>query len=282
MSNSLFSANSAIYQGHVVHQRLQPAEHRLKMALFMLLLDLDELPTVFDHCALWSVGRANVASFWRRDYYQHPDEPDLKQGIQQLVRQRTGLDVPGRVLMLTHLRYFGLCFNPITLYYCYDLAGVLQAIVADVTNTPWQQRYQYILLTQAQGDSKAMQHPSVAVVRSSDTDYFEFELDKQFHVSPCQPMQMRYHWRLSAAQQQLQVRLQSYRPVPSQARPSQNFTASLMLERKHLTTQGLNQMLLQYPLLGARVLSGIYWHAFRLWLKGTPFYKHPKRAEPLE
>ena len=35
---------------------------------------------------------------------------------------------------------------------------------------------------------------------------------------------------------------------------------------------------MRYPFMTAQVAAGIYWQAFRLWSKGTPFYAHPKRG----
>jgi hypothetical protein len=45
---------SCVYEGWVRHRRRGAVEHELRMPLFMVYLDLDELPSVFDGMALWS------------------------------------------------------------------------------------------------------------------------------------------------------------------------------------------------------------------------------------
>jgi DUF1365 family protein len=34
------------------------------------------------------------------------------------------------------------------------------------------------------------------------------------------------------------------------------------------------------PIQTVKVMVGIYWHALKLWIKGAPFYSHPKYAQP--
>ena len=68
----------------------------------------------------------------------------LKETVWDLVEKKTGERPKGPVRMLTQLRYFGFCFNPVTFYYCFDEAGLkVEYIAAEITNTPWNERKQY-------------------------------------------------------------------------------------------------------------------------------------------
>jgi uncharacterized protein len=137
--------SSALYKGWVAHQRFLPKPHGFRYQVFMLWLNLDELPTVFAGCRWWSYLTPNVAWFKRSDYFGDPQR-SLKEEIAQLVNKATG-HAPrgGYTIMLTNLRYFGHCFNPVTFYYCFEPDGqTLQAIVSHITNTPWGEDYAYV------------------------------------------------------------------------------------------------------------------------------------------
>jgi hypothetical protein len=113
----------------------------------MLYLDLDELPRLFEGRWLWSVNRRNIAEFRRSDYLGDPTRP-LKDCVLDEVEKATAERPRGAVRLLTHLRYFGHCFNPVSFYYCFDVEGAgerLHSIVAEITNTPWKERHRYVL-----------------------------------------------------------------------------------------------------------------------------------------
>lgn len=136
---------SAIYKGQVRHRRFAPAHHQFEYGLFMMYLDLDELPGLFDRYWLWSARRYAPAWFRRSDYHGDGRKP-LDAAIRELVAERTQLRLAGPIRILTHLRYFGHTFNPISLYYCFDEKDTrVDAVVAEVTNTPWGERHCYVL-----------------------------------------------------------------------------------------------------------------------------------------
>lgn len=250
--------NSCIYAGHVRHRRFSPVPHAFTYRLFMMYLDLEELPTVFTERWLWSVGRGNLASFQRTDHVGDPVMP-LDCSIRALVAERTGQTPTGPIRLLTHCRYFGYVFNPVSFFFCYDTSGKhVEAIVAEITNTPWGERHCYVL-----GDRDNLAAGSRK----------RFHLNKEFHISPFIGMDVAYDWRFTEPTRQLTIHMENLRD----GHPF--FDATMVLQRKELSCTVLARVLVQYPLMTAKVIGAIHWQALRLWMKGVPFLSHPKKRK---
>ena len=137
--------HSAIFHGQVGHYRLSPHYHGFNYSLFQMYLDLAELPQLFDRVPFWSARRPALAWFRRADHYGDPAIP-LDMAIRQLILDNTGTQHKGPIRLLTHLRYFGICMNPVSFYYCWDENDKeLRFIVAEVHNTPWNETHCYVL-----------------------------------------------------------------------------------------------------------------------------------------
>jgi uncharacterized protein len=131
------SLASSIYEGYVRHRRFQPVVNQFRYGVFLMYLDLAELPTLFKGRLLWSGDRVHLAYFRRRDHLGDPQVP-LDRAVRDLVAEKTGIRPVGPIRLLTHLRYFGYCFNPASFYYCHDAsADRVEAIVVQIHNTPW-------------------------------------------------------------------------------------------------------------------------------------------------
>jgi DUF1365 family protein len=136
---------SCLYEGWLRHRRYSPKRHEFRYPLFMLWLDLGELDQVFKGRWLWSTRGPNLVWFRRADYGGDPALP-LDEAIRQLVAAETGERPEGPVRILTNPRILGYCFNSISLYYCYAADGrTLEAVVGEVTSTPWGERIHYVL-----------------------------------------------------------------------------------------------------------------------------------------
>jgi uncharacterized protein len=221
----------------------------------MLWLDLGELDTVFARRWLWSVDRSNVAAFFRRDHLGDPERP-LDDCVRDEVEARTGRRPDGPIRLLTHARYFGYGFNPVSFYYCYCADGrTLEALVAEVTNTPWNERHTYVL---PMSDNRGSVNKPV------------FRTPKAFHVSPFLPMQLEYRWRFNLPGAALMAHLEDLEG------DTVVFDATLSMRRRPLSSGNLARALVRFPFMTGQVISAIYWQALRLWLKGTPVYDHPK------
>jgi DUF1365 family protein len=251
--------NSAIYTGLVSHQRFLPRPHGFRYKAFMMYLDLDELPLLFEKTRFWSYLASNIASFKRADYYGDATKP-LKAEISHLIHAATGQYPRGAICLLTNMRYFGHCFNPVSFYYIFEADNTtLQAIVTHITNTPWGEDYAYVHDFNAEKSIKKTKNGVITA----------FKLDKKFHVSPFMPMEIDYDWAFKLEGEQLLVHMKNYQ------NNQQLFNATLALQRQNITESTLNWLLIQYPLMTLKVVTGIYWQALLLRLKRIPFHSHP-------
>jgi DUF1365 family protein len=250
--------HSALYRGWLEHRRHRPREHAFRYRLFMLYLDLAELDRVFAGRWCWSARRRALARFDRRDHLGDPGTP-LDEAVRTLVGERTGRRPAGPIRLLTHLRYFGYCFNPVSFYYCFDAAGArVETVVAEVNNTPWGERHCYVLPMEGSGGIRALRARS----------------PKAMHVSPFNPMELDYRWSLSLPAQQLAVHM-SLHPADGPPRAPALFDATLSLRREPLSSRSLAAALLRFPFMTAQVIAAIHWQALRLWLKRVPVHSHP-------
>jgi DUF1365 family protein len=250
---------SAVYEGVVTHRRHAPHAHAFSYRMAQLYLDLDEVDEVFRERWLWSVNRRNLAEWRRSDYLGAPEVP-LAEAVRRCVRASTGRVSLGPVRLLTHLRYAGFVFNPVSFYYCYEADGTtLNCVVAEITNTPWRERHAYVL--------------PVAAAESAGAA-LRWRFDKDFHVSPFMAMARGYDWRFTPPAQELRVHMKVLDGERSE------LDATLALERHPLTSRSLAHVLWRYPAMTAQVVGAIHWQALRLWLKGNPVYNHaPARPE---
>jgi DUF1365 family protein len=231
---------SCVYEGTIHHRRHEPVQHELRYPIALLFVDLDELPEVLDGHPLWSARRPALGWLRSSDYM-----------TAAAVRNLAGTSGPVR--LLTHARTYGHCFNPVSFYYCYA-GDRVEAVVAEVTNTPWGERHAYVL--RREGDGRVL----------------EDRIDKAFHVSPFMGMDHHYEWRVVEPGDELLVHIDSMREG------RRAFDATLTLHRHELDRRMLSRMLWRYP--AATLVAGarIYAHALRLKLKGAPYFPHPGRA----
>jgi len=249
--------HSALYQGWVGHSRTAPVRNAFRYQVFFLYLDLDELDEVFCDRWFWSVERRNWASFHRADHLRQPGP--LDQAVRNEVQKQLGFRPTGPVRLLTHLRYLGYCFNPISLYYCFGPDGTrLEAILAEVHNTPWGEEYLRVLDTRGAADADG---------------YHRYQLGKEFHVSPFMAMDIDYQWFFSAPGAALRARMDSYR------RGEPIFSAWFTLQHRELNSANLTKALLHWPCMTGKVIAAIYWQALRLKCKGVAFCPHPEQMQ---
>jgi uncharacterized protein len=243
---------SCIYNGTILHRRATPATeftHRLSLAY----IDLDELPSLL-RGRLLRPG-PGILRFRRRDYLGPACVP-LATAVRDRVQLLTGTRPDGPIRVLTQLRSFGVCFNPVSFYYCLDGdAQHVRAVLAEVTNTPWGERHAYAL-----GDS------------APDSTLVTGRFDKRLHVSPFMAMDHEYVARATTPAETLSVQIENHR------RGAKVFDATLKLTRAPLTRRQVTRMTAAHPAASARVLALIYGHALALKLAGARYHPHPASA----
>lgn len=244
---------NALYTGWVAHERYQPHGHRFQYPLAMVMLDVDQLEHTLAQSKLWSLNKFNLISINTNDYLPSYSG-SLKQRIQHLISDKTGQEFDGKVFLLTHPRYCGFVFNPVSFFVCMDELGNKQFIVSEITNTPWLERHCY--------------------VHQIDANLSEqiFEFDKAFHVSPFMPMQLRYRWRFLINDKKVRIDMRLLRDAVVE------FDAVMDAQAEILDSRAMRRLPIQFPLQTCAVVWRIYWQALRLWLKKTPFYSNPSQS----
>lgn len=255
---------SAIYSGILRHRRFWPRHHQFSYHITLFYLDLDELSDALAGMRFWSCNKANLASFKREDFLG-PDHVPLKTAVRHRVQQALGYCPQGAVRMLTNLRFWGFCFNPVTFYYVFEPdAEKPSVIVAEVNNTPWNQRHSYVIECDVQSGKTST------------------EFAKAFHVSPFNPLAMSYYWVSSTPAERLLVHMENRAQIPNGVEPGANarhMDSTLNLERHPWDKNFLRAYVWTAPWAALKVPLSIYWQALKLWLKRVPFYPHPGAAD---
>ncbi|MFT4993391.1 MAG: DUF1365 family protein [Paraglaciecola sp.] len=239
---------SAVYQGLVLHKRYHPKPHKFNYRIFLLWLDLDELDEIDNTVKGFSSRHWAPLRFKRSDYLGDPDQ-SLKQSVLDRMSQLATKPLSGKVFFLGQVRTFGLYFSPVNFFYLQDASGAYTHLLAEVSNTPWNQRHYYLVDLAEQQDCQ-----------------------KAFHVSPFNPMDMTYKWHIAQPGEQLRLSLSCHKEI-------KHFTASLNLTRQELNSNQLVNVVLSIPSMAIKTLWGIYWQAIKLFFKRMPIYPHPSQGK---
>jgi uncharacterized protein len=279
--------NSRIYECHVMHARFLPKPHRFVYRIFMLAIDLDELPTLHRRLHLFSVNAPNLYAFRETDFLptteplhnQSPNQvchlisdklsasaPSLKTRVLAFLAAR-GVDLGprARIELVTLPRVFGYLFNPVSFYFCYDSSGTCVAAISEVTNT-FREMKPYFLGPETFHPSST--RPASATASGS----FNLRTPKNFYVSPFSDVDVAFDFNLRPPSSTLSVQIDDY------VGPDRTLTSTLTGPSRPLTDSRLAWFLLKYPLITLRIISLIHWHALLLWFKKIPWFAKASRS----
>ena len=263
---------SAIYEGTVRHRRNEPKLHQFDFRFFMLLLDLEEIESLFRWQPFWSAKRWSLCRFKAEDHLKQLDSiSDLRERVLAALTNEGVAQPIGPIRLLTQVSYLGYTMNPVSFFYCYNLTGdKIEAVIAEVNNTPWGEQHFYVI--------PAQQLTENSTIRSSD-------IKKAFHVSPFFDLAMNYRLAFSVPCETLAVKIENHALGPdssdteTNASPRKYLDVTMKLRRKKLSGWSLNGLLVRYPAISIQVAAGIYWQAFKLYMKKIPFVPHPNSSE---
>lgn len=246
---------SAIYTGTVRHRRFHPVRHDFSYSLFMAFLDIDRIPELMQQSRVSGYNRWNWASFHQSDHFGDPAQPLRDRLIADAAAQAITLP-DGPIFLLTHLRYLGYCFNPISLYYCYDKAFQLRNVMCEVNSTFGESRNYWLgAHNRLPGGGNSLR----------------FHALKTMHVSPFMGMNLHYDFVFTEPAEALIAHMNTLDHGTS------FFDATLTLERQPWTARNLAAALARQPWMTAKVMVAIHWEALRLWWKRVPVHPHPAR-----
>ncbi len=243
------SVGAGIYVGSLRHRRFSPVPHAFTYPVFMVLLDVDRLGELMATSRLTSWNRFNWATFDDRDHLGDPSRP-LRERLADDAARR-GVALPeGRILLLTHLRYLGYCFNPVSFFYCFDADDHLQLVLAEVNNTF--------------GGSQTYW------VRPHD------RAPKSLYVSPFLQMDLEYVFDFATPGESLVAHMETRNAGGTLV------DATLRLDRRAWTAHEIRRALMRHPVMTVSVIAGIHWEALRLWWKGVPIVPRPSPDGTIE
>ncbi|GMV22134.1 MAG: DUF1365 domain-containing protein [Vicinamibacterales bacterium] len=246
-------AGPALYTGQLRHRRFRPTAHAFTYRLFLVLLDIDQIEAAMSVSPWLSVNRFNWATYDDRDYLGDPAQP-LRARVHQAAAAH-GVDWPdGPTYLLTHLRYLGYCFNPISFYFGCDADGHVRTTLVEVHSTFGEQTV--YALPGASPTSGTITHRTA----------------KTMHVSPFNRMDLDYTFAIRPPGAAFTAHMTTVNTEGDAF-----FDATLTLERQPWTRADIHRALRRHPAMTAKVIGAIHFEALRLWWKGLPYIPHPTR-----
>jgi len=256
VNNNIDELESGIFTGVVFHQRSQPKLHKFSYKIYLFWLKLSEIDSLAANVKGFSSEKSgfSLVNFKRQDYLGEATE-SLEASVLNKMNELNSANaseparLTGDVFMLGQVRTFGLYFSPVNFYYLRNASGNFTHMLAEVSNTPWNQRHHYLVDLSCQNNTQ-----------------------KAFHVSPFNPMDMTYKWQVAQPTNKLNLHLSCYKET-------KHFEAAIDMTKQSLTSTSLRQSLLSIPSMTIKTMAGIYWQAIKLFFKRVPIYAHSKPQE---
>ena len=149
---------TGMFDTRIRHVRRRPFKRSFDNRAHTWLVDLDDLP---DHGVL---GR-----FEGRDHLGSPAR-SIRANVDAFLADR-GIDLTGgRVLMAANARAFGYCFNPISVFWCFDRDEAPAGVIVEVHNT-YGDRHAYLVQPDEHGRARVDKELYVSPFHGTDGWY---------------------------------------------------------------------------------------------------------------
>jgi len=268
---------SCLYVGKVMHRRHAPREHKLSYRIFSLFLDIDRIDELASRCRWFSRGRFNLYSFRDRDHGDGTATP-LRAQITDLLALADVYVPDGKIVLLCMPRILGYAFNPLSVFYCYDAAGGLAALVYEVNNT-FGQRHTYVLPvgidTTSQASPKTSAKDEPGDLHEASGKCIEQHCDKRFHVSPFLDLDMHYRFLVLPPGTRMAL------TINASTSSGPMLDAVYSAKQQTFCDSTLLRLFATHPLLTLKVVVGIHWEALQIWRKGANYRPCPPMNDPL-
>jgi len=239
--------NSAIYNGQVIHKRFKPKVHYFRYSVFSLLIDLSELETIDKKISFFSLNKFNLISFYEKDHGER-DGSSLINWVNKNLEKNNIPTQDIKIKILCYPRILGFVFNPLSVFYVYNLQNKLISILYEVKNTFGEQHTYIFKITK-------------------DENLVQNKCAKKFHVSPFIEMDCNYFFRLLKPGDKISVIIDQYDKEDKILYASQDGF------RVDLNSKELIKSYLKHPLMTFKIIIAIHYEAFKLWIKGIKFIK---------
>ncbi len=249
LQNNLgLNLTSAVYLGDVKHRRFAVKEHRFSYPLYMMWVDLNnpqQLNGVHKHLGTSGLKalKFNEADYLK-DTSEHVKRPLIERAHDQLVTLGIS-ETFSHIYMLGQLRCLGVYFSPVNFYFFGHDHIRFKYMIAEVSNTPWNERHYYLVPLEKKVNFK-----------------------KVFSVSPFMNLDMNYHWHIKQSLDKTLIHIKNKRDGVLL------FDATLRLKRLELSNEELSKLLKRFPAMTWSIFKGIYHQALKLFIKRVPFLGH--------
>jgi DUF1365 family protein len=245
------------FNGNIYHKRIGKIEHFFKNRISAVLIDLEKEDENIQEKlpAFFSFEKFNILSWFSKDHgfrIRNSNKRDLYSFIDNLVQSSCKeKNKIHNIKLLTFPRILGLGFNPLSVYFCYNIECVIIHYVFEVRNTFGDIHHYILNNVNEKGNLQ--------------------ETSKQLFVSPFYERKGSYNLYANYTDNQIQTSVKYF------VNNILIFSASMNLNEIKFNNKNIFYSLISLKNFPGKIWINIHLQAFFLWLKKVNLYKIPKQ-----